>query len=87
MSQFVHESPADSGPAAFPWARFLPARELTAFARELREAVTSEAPERVEHVIHGWRATAEVYADPALLEALQAPLGDYGSVLEPHIAI
>ena len=72
--------------AAFPWAQFLPPHELKAFARELREAAASDTPGRVEHVMHGWRATADVYADPALLEALQAPLGDYGSVSEPHAA-
>jgi hypothetical protein len=49
-------------PAAFPWAGSLPDDHLTAFAGELREAVTDESAERVERVLADWQAVAEVRA-------------------------
>ena len=51
-------------PAAFPWARSLPDTDthLKAFARELREAVVAESPERVGRVLDDWQAVAEVRA-------------------------
>lgn len=51
-------------PAAFPWARSLPDTDthLKAFARELREAVVAESPERVWRVLNDWQAVAEVRA-------------------------
>ena len=51
-------------PAAFPWARSLPDTDthLKAFARELREAVVAESPERIERVLDDWQAVAEVRA-------------------------
>ena len=49
-------------PAAFPWARSLPDTDthLKAFARELREAVIAESPERIETVLFDWQQVAEV---------------------------
>ena len=76
-------------PQAFPWARSLPFHELKAFARELRQAAitgTPEATEQIERILAGWQATADVYADPATLAALRAPIGDYGPVPEPNPA-
>ena len=51
-------------PTAFPWARSLPDTDthLKAFARELREAVVAESPERVARVLLDWQAVAEVRA-------------------------
>jgi hypothetical protein len=51
-------------PAAFPWASSLPDTDthLKAFARELREAVVAESPERVGRVLDDWQAVAEVRA-------------------------
>jgi hypothetical protein len=49
-------------PAAFPWASSIPDDELKAFAGELREAVLTGSPERVERVLIDWRAVAEVRA-------------------------
>jgi hypothetical protein len=72
----------------FPWARALPPHELKAFARELRQATVTGAPgatELIERVLAGWHATAEAYADPAILRALRVPAGDYGPVPEPHV--
>jgi hypothetical protein len=76
-------------PQVFPWARSLPPHELKAAARELHQAAAVGAPdaaELIEETLAGWRATAEVYADPAALAALRAPIGDYGPVPEPHAA-
>ncbi len=70
-------------PAVFPWARSLPPHELKACARELREAFNAESAEMVDQVITGWQATADIYADPALTEALRAPVADPGPVPEP----
>ncbi|HEY6278960.1 MAG TPA: hypothetical protein VIX86_21830 [Streptosporangiaceae bacterium] len=70
-------------PAVFPWAHSLPPHELKAFARELREAFGTESAEMVDQVITGWRATADIYADPALIQALRAPVADSGPVPEP----
>jgi hypothetical protein len=51
-------------PTAFPWASSLPDTDthLKAFARELRDAVVAESPERVERVLDDWQAVAEVRA-------------------------
>jgi hypothetical protein len=50
--------------AAFPWASSLPDTDthLKAFARELREAVVAESPERIRRVLDDWQAVAEVRA-------------------------
>jgi hypothetical protein len=76
-------------PQTFPWTRSLPPYELKSLARELRQAAvtgTPEAAEQIERILAGWQATAEAYADPAILAALRAPIGDYGPVPEPHAA-
>jgi hypothetical protein len=49
-------------PAAFPWARSIPDDELKTFAGDLREAVATESPERVERVLIDWQAVGEVRA-------------------------
>ncbi len=49
-------------PAAFPWASSLPDDYLQGFAGELREAIATESPERVERVLIDWQAVAEVRA-------------------------
>lgn len=49
-------------PTAFPWARSLPEEHLKAFAAELREAVITESPKRVETVLFDWQEVAEVRA-------------------------
>jgi hypothetical protein len=72
--------------AALPWARLLPSHELEAFARELREAIVNATPklmETVNDITMGWAATASIYADPDLAEALRAPAEDCGPVPEP----
>ncbi|HEY2574991.1 MAG TPA: hypothetical protein VGI74_01660 [Streptosporangiaceae bacterium] len=75
-------------PVAFPWARFLPETELPVFVSELAQAAESgeRAPERLADLMREWRATAEVYADPAILSALRGPISDHGPVPEPSPA-
>lgn len=62
--------------AALPWASFLPEEERDEFF----EALTSTAAACVEvdifeplaHLIDGWRATAELHANPDLAKVLSA---------------
>ncbi|WP_406340586.1 hypothetical protein [Streptomyces sp. NBC_01578] len=62
-------------PAAFPWARYLPAHEVREFSVELDNTAA------VAQVIAEWRHTAEVHADPELYAALTTDSGeDFGSV-------
>lgn len=73
-------------PEVYPWAASLPMYELKAFASELGAALRGggpDAPEMMERVVEGWRATAEVYADKDTLAALMAPVTDCGPVPEP----
>lgn len=57
---------------AMPWARSLPEDDLSKLVSELAEAAASgaHAPERLAALIREWRATAEIYADPAEAERL-----------------
>jgi len=63
--------------SALPWTAFLPEDERAEFF----EALTSTAAACVEvdlfeplaHLIDGWRATAEVHANPELAELLGTP--------------
>ena len=73
-------------PTVYPWARSLPSHELRAFAAELGDALRSDeddAPEEMERVVDGWRATAEAYGDADVRAAFNQPLDDYGPVPEP----
>jgi hypothetical protein len=60
---------------AYPWLRFLPERERNVFLREFAEtveacaAIDNNAP--IAQLLHEWKATAEVYADPSLAVALK----------------
>lgn len=75
---------------AFPWLKSLPGEEVSEFLRELCDTV-STVPRNaaslaaVDSVIAAWRATAEVRADPALLEALLTShaAGDFGEAPLP----
>jgi hypothetical protein len=61
---------------AMPWARSLPEDDLSKLVSELAEAAASgaHAPERLAALIREWRATAEIYADPAEAERLRQAL-------------
>lgn len=70
----------------YPWAADLPAAAMREFAGDLGRALRkgSEAPDGLEAAIAGWRATAEIYADPELLAVLTEPLADSGPVPDPY---
>lgn len=63
--------------ASLPWTTFLPGDER----EEFFEALTATAAACVEvdtfeplsHLIEGWRATAEIYANPDLAKVLNVP--------------
>ncbi|GAA1234397.1 hypothetical protein GCM10009676_17590 [Prauserella halophila] len=76
-------------PTAFPWVRFLPREDVQAFVVELVETLESaegidQNPAPVLQVINEWRNTANIWADPELVEQLNAPVGDFGPVSEPQ---
>lgn len=85
---------------AFPWLKHLPEDAAIEFFMELHEkigdavmdtmpGVRTPAETYVKHLdplIHAWKATAEVHADPAMYQALtQATEGDLGPVPPPHL--
>lgn len=78
-------------PKVFPWIRFLPEEEQKGFldhlAETLKATVDFDDPSPAVHqVIIGWRSSAEVYADPKLLEILTRdhdPDADFGPVPPP----
>jgi len=75
-------------PDALPWLTFLPEADFEAFVTEL-VTVAGGAAELgnlapVAVLLTQWRHSAEIYADPALLEILTAePEGDLGPVPAP----
>jgi hypothetical protein len=75
-------------PDAVPWVTFLPETDFDAFVAELvavaqgAAALGNLAPVAV--LLAQWRHSAEVYADPVLLEILtREPEGDLGPVPAP----
>ncbi|MCP2316677.1 hypothetical protein APR12_002014 [Nocardia amikacinitolerans] len=76
-------------PDAVPWVTFLPAEDIDQFLVELvavaqgSAALENLAP--LATLLTQWRHTAEVHADPALLELVAAePGGDFGAVEPPE---
>ena len=78
-------------PKVFPWVRFLPedsrGRFLAELADTLRATIDFDAPAPAVHqLVTEWRHTAEVYADPELLDILTRDHGsddDFGPVPPP----
>jgi hypothetical protein len=75
-------------PEALPWATFLPEADIDLFIGELvtvaQGAASIENLTPVSVLLTQWRHTAEIYADPALLETLtREPEGDLGPVPPP----
>lgn len=75
-------------PEVLPWARFLPAADLSILVHEFIDV--TEAAASVDNVapiaqlLLEWRHTAEVHADPQLHVLLSTPRGeDHGPVLPP----
>ena len=81
-------SPADVLREEFPWVDLLPEVERRAFAVDFVRAVGASAElgrwSVLAQVLVEWKATAAVYADPALVEELIRPLeSDLGPVRAP----
>ena len=75
-------------PDALPWVTFLPEADFQQFVGELDAVARGSASlgnlAPVAVLLTQWRHTAEVYADPVVLEALAGgPEGDFGPVPVP----
>jgi hypothetical protein len=73
---------------ALPWTAFLPEADLDQMLTELVTVTQGAASlanlSPVAVLLAQWRHTAEVYADPVLLEILRTePAGDFGPVTAP----
>ena len=73
---------------ALPWATFLPEADLDQLLAELVTVTQGAASlsnlSPVAVLLAQWRHTAEVYADPILLEILlREPEGDFGAAEAP----
>jgi hypothetical protein len=79
-------------PQVFPWVRFLPVGEQADFVQELVDVMSAggeiSSPVPALQTIAEWRDTAQVYADPELLEILRRPaIDDSGEVPSPpHVS-
>jgi hypothetical protein len=72
----------------FPWLGVLPQDEVAQFLSDFADATQAAAElgqwAIVTQVLHRWKATAAIYAEPELLERLTAPIvEDHGPVLSP----
>lgn len=79
-------------PEALPWVTFLPDADVDELLSDLvavaQGAASIENLTPVSVLLTQWRHTAEVYADPELLEMLtQEPEGDLGSVPAPGLGV
>ena len=67
----------------YAWLRFLPEQERPTFLREFTEMVAAcaalgnNAP--LAQLLHEWKATAAIYADPTLTVALKRPSSGAGA--------
>src|SRR5688572_13351659 len=63
---------------AFPWIELLPSQDRRLFVQEFSRAVAAAASldtyEGLRQLVHEWRATAEIHADPALARRLRRPI-------------
>jgi hypothetical protein len=78
----------DLVPQVFPWLRFLPSGDRIEFVRELIAVMDAskdvDSPGPVLQLITEWRNTAQIYADPELLEILRSEvIDDAGAVPAP----
>ncbi|MCI2420431.1 hypothetical protein MOQ72_23570 [Saccharopolyspora sp. K220] len=72
----------------FPWLKKLPPESRPEFeqdyvrASSLAAELGTRAP--LDQTIREWKATADIYDDPVLVEALTGPIGgDFGPVPPP----
>ncbi|MFI9510540.1 hypothetical protein [Nocardia sp. NPDC052566] len=78
----------DALPDAVPWVTFLPTADIDQFLVELvavsQGAAALENLAPVATLLTQWRHSAEIYADPTLLEMVtREPDGDFGPVPAP----
>jgi hypothetical protein len=83
------ETAADVLREEFPWVDLLPEADRRTFAVDFVRAVGASAElgrwSVLAQVLVEWKATAAVYAEPALTEELTRPLeADLGPVPAPH---
>lgn len=75
---------------ACPWTRFLPEDSLTEFVDEFVDTAVACAElgkfDPLTVLLHAWKSTAAIYADPVLSQALREPLhgDDFGQVEAPR---
>lgn len=73
-----HAALSDALADAFPWIEFLPAGDqrvfIDEFTRLVAAAATVDNYEPLTQLVHEWRATAEVHADPKLARRLRRSL-------------
>lgn len=69
----------------FPWSRFLPEADREAFFGEFvdtaRACADVDTLEPLLQMVHEWKETARVHADPALVEELRRPGAGDGDVV------
>jgi hypothetical protein len=72
----------------FPWLDLIPEEHLTAFALEFTRAIEIAVElgrwEVMDQVLQEWRATAAIYADPALSSRLRGPFDEDHGLLPPE---
>lgn len=88
LAHLTAESAGDVLREEFPWVDLLPGPDRSAFAVDFVRAVGASAELQrwsvLAQVLLEWKATAAVYADPALAEELTQPLdADLGPVPAP----
>ncbi|SFO48199.1 hypothetical protein SAMN05216207_106617 [Pseudonocardia ammonioxydans] len=80
LAHLPDEAAADVLIEEFPWADLLPAAERAEFVTDFLRAVGASAElgrwSVLAQVLVEWKATAAVYADPALVGELSRPLED-----------
>ncbi|MEU0539269.1 hypothetical protein ABZ319_05305 [Nocardia sp. NPDC005978] len=90
LSHLPHDIAARALLDEFPWVDVMPADAQAEFVRDFARAFQASAElgewSVLAHMMHEWRATAAIMADPALAEQLSRPIeGDFdaGPVPEP----
>jgi len=76
-------------PDALPWVTFLPEQDFESFVADLVAVARGAADlgnlAPIAVLLTQWRHSAEIYADPALLEILtREPEGDFGPIPAPE---
>jgi hypothetical protein len=94
LAGLVRQAPRDVVrgvlPEALPWVRFLPERDVDQLLAELVDVTLAAAAldnlNPVATLLEHWRHSAEVHAEPALLEMLtREPEGDFGAAVPPPV--